>query len=391
MSESSRTQSFKDEEKAAERKRLARVLLNRPWVRKADDPELFRTLRLHYEPLREWFQHACGFPLLMTRELIKLEKVPGVAKPWMGVVEFKQPLDYALFTFCLWFLQNKGEMEQFVLSELIDSVKLKMQEEGTPLEMTHTPHRQSLKRALKKLRDLKILIVVDGDEEDWARSKEGTRNILYECSTLTSYVLRRFPQDISALTEFRQLGEGMYPEGNEGDVSRRRHTVFRRLLQEPAVLDHHWQPDELQYVRIQRSYILEQIGKHVGLEGKRYREGLLFYHLSPKGEMDLFPTAESITDLVLLLANEVRTQLKEKEDLQITQADLESMLLDLRETYGSCWSKQDREAKIGELAQQLLGHLEAWGLAERVDPNWIRLSSVLGRFSGSYKLGGDER
>lgn len=390
MSESTRARNLKEEEKLAERKRLAQTLLNRPWVRKADDPELFRMIRLHYEPLKDWFQHACGFPLLMTRELIKLEKVPGVAKLWMGVAEFKQPFDYALFTFCLWFLQSKGELEQFALSELIEAIKVKMQEAGAPLTMEDTPHRQSLKRALKKLRDLGVLIVVDGDEEEWARSKEGTRNILYESSVLTPYVLRRFTQDISSVSEYQQLGEGVYPEGDEGEVRRRRHMIFRRFLQEPAVLDRDWQPDELQYVRIQRSYILEQLEKHLGLIGKRYKEGVLFYHPTPKGEMELFPTAESITDLVLLLANDVRSRMTENRDVLLTQADLETWLLELREKFSSFWSKQDRDAKIGELTHQVVVHLESWGLAVRMESGWIRLSNVLGRFAGRYKLGGDE-
>lgn len=378
-----------------ERIRLAQVLLNRPWIRKDEDPDLYHKLREHHEALRDWFQEMCGFPLILTRELIKLEKVPGKAATWMGFPEFSKGLDYALFTYCLWYLEGKSELEQFLLSELVEEVSNKLKLEGFEFDQVIYPQRLSLKRALKKLCSLGVLHVVDGDEEEWVHHyQDQKKNVLYECTPLTRYVMRRFAQDVTAVREITQLGEGIYSENHEGKVLRRKHKIFRRFVQEPLVLDDQWDEEELYYVKTQRSYLMDQLNKMLGLSGRRYKEGLLFYHPTPKGEMQLFPTAKSISDLVLLLATEVRRHreadpnfpfLYGEQGILVTRSDLETLVLEMRETYQRAWSKHDREEKIGVLVETLIAHMEEWGLAEQLDEQQVRLTAGLGRWFGSYK------
>lgn len=393
MNEVSKKASPQAERKREERAELAQLLLNRPWILKSDDPALFSKLREHYEPLRQWFQHMCGFTLLLTREMIKLEKVPGVAQPWMGFSEFSHVMDYGLFTYCLWYLESKGETEQFALTELVEEVKSKITLTGNHFDEGIYTHRLSLKRALKKLRELGALTAVDGDEEEWVHHHEDERkNVLYECTSITRFVLRRFVQDISLVAQMAQLGEGLYPDSQEGENARRRHYVFRRLIQEPVVLDDQWTEEERYYVLTQRSYLINQMQAALGLEGARYKEGLLFYYPFPKGAMELFPTAQSISDLALLLASELR---EEQGDwtghVEMTRSDLEAILSRMKEKYQTYWSKKDREAKIGDLAEELLTHLEEWGLASRIGQQQLRLSPVMGRWSGFYRgKGGEE-
>jgi uncharacterized protein (TIGR02678 family) len=392
MSEAKKTESPQEARKREERAEMAQVLLNRPWVLKSDDSELFAKLKEHYESLRQWFQQMCGFTLLMTREMIKLEKVPGVAHPWMGFSEFTSIMDYCLFTYCLWYLEGKGEAEQFALSELVTEVKSKLKLHDYNFDENIYPHRLSLKRALKKLRELGALKSVDGDEEEWVHHyKDERKNVLYECTSVARFVLRQFAQDISQVTQMHQLGDGLYPNNQEGDIMRRRHHIFRRFVQEPVVLDNEWQGEERQYVLTQRSYILSQMQSALGLEGSRYREGLLFYYPHPKGEMALFPTAQSISDLALLLASQIREEQGELVgEVLLTRSDLEALLTRMKEKYQTYWSKKDREAKISELTEELLTHLEEWGLARRIDQQQLCLSPVLGRWTGSYRQKGEE-
>ncbi|MCL4439794.1 MAG: TIGR02678 family protein, partial [Firmicutes bacterium] len=136
-----------------EKQRCARALLNRNWITKEEDPELFQNVKNHYESLRDWFQEHCGFPLLVTRQFAKLEKIPGAARCWMGFETFQQPRDYALFTFCLWFLEGKGESDQFLLTEMVEEIREHLVTQDIFVDWTLYDHRLSMARALKLLKE----------------------------------------------------------------------------------------------------------------------------------------------------------------------------------------------------------------------------------------------
>ncbi len=377
---------------AMEKQECAQALLNRPWVTKAADPDLFRAIRSHYEELRDWFQEHCGFTLLITRHFARLEKVPGRVQPWMGFSEFNDPRDYALFTYGLWYLEGKGEGEQFLLTEMVTAIREHLLGSDVELDWTLYDHRLAMVRALKRLQEMGILQAVDGDEMEWVRSG-GDQNVLYESSPLGRYVLRRFPRDLTTYKSIEELGEGLYADTPEGQLLRRKHYIYRRLVQEPVVYDREWSPEELYYVLTQRRSLLEQLGNMLGLEGRRYREGLIFFYPETTGEMQLFPTARTLSDIALLLAGQVRRLLgqegshlyvDEQGRLRLTRADLEGLVLDLRERYKDYWSQQYRRTRSGELAAVLLAHLEEWGLAGRGPGDEIWLEPALARWSGSY-------
>src|SRR5690606_18475173 len=92
----------------------------------------------------------------------------------------------------------------------------------------------------------------------------------------------------------------------------RRHRVYRRFLLEPVVLDRSWNEEDLYYVITQRRSLIEQLGKMLGWEGRRYREGLLFFHPELTSEAELFPTLSAVSDLVLLVAGELRRLMQEE-------------------------------------------------------------------------------
>lgn len=382
-----------------ERQKCAQALLNRSWITKEDNPELFQAVKSHYETLRDWFQEHCGFALLVTRQFAKLEKIPGRARSWMGFENFQLPRDYALFTYCLWFLEGKGEADQFLLTEMVEEIREHLLGQDVLLDWTLYDHRLSMARALKMLKEIGVLKIVEGDEWEWARSGTEENNVLYECSPWSRYVLRRFSQDLTTFADVRSLAEGVYAETPEGQLKKRKHRIYRRLLQEPLVYDWEWTEEEKYYVLTQRRSILDQLENMFGLEGQRYREGLVFFHPEPSGEANLFPTARGISDLVLLLGGELRRMLAaghaavfldERGRIQLTWVDLEGIILRLREKYQACWSKQHRQATARELAVDLMGHLEEWGLGGREDNQTLWIYPGLARWNGDYDGSGKD-
>jgi hypothetical protein len=146
-----------DAEQWKERRRVcAHALLNRPWITKEGDPEVFYWIKDQYTELRDWFAEHTGFLLILTRTMAKLDKAPLVAEPWMGFTEFRDA------------------------REQLSSV-------GMGMDWENYQHRLSMVRALKKLRQLGVLVHIDGDETDWAHNTQ--KNVLYECSSCLQKVI----------------------------------------------------------------------------------------------------------------------------------------------------------------------------------------------------------
>lgn len=378
------------------RRACANALLNRHWVTKDEDPDLFYAIKDLYTELRDWFAEYAGFSLILTRTMAKLDKSPVVAYPWMGFAEFREPRDYVLFVYALWYLEAKTELDQFVLTDIVEQVSEQLVSSGIDIDWENYYHRLSMVRALKKLRQLGVLRHIDGDESDWAHENK-TYNVLYECSPNVRYVLRHFPRELSAYECLEDFGEQViYPETADGELRRRRHRIYRRLLLEPAIVDREWSQEDLFYVQTQRRTLMDQLHFMFGLEGSRYQEGLFFFHPEPTGECELFPTAAGISDLVLLFAGELRKRLTSRDwsitdegTVELTRTDIEGLLYHLKEKYEEYWSQEHRKKSLSELAELLTTHMEEWSLGYwlRADDGGVRfvVSAVLSRWIGDYQ------
>jgi len=424
---------------------VVQALLNRPFILRQQDTELYLLARDHFPVLRDWFNEQTGWSLLLTRQFAKLEKMPGEWQPWMVVGSFRDGRDYGFFTYGLWYLEGLGDGEQFLLSELVETIREHLVAVDVVVDWTLYDHRLSMARALKKLRDLAVLQAVEGDETDWARSGSDS-DVLYESSPLARYVLQRLPRDLMSYRTLDELTSlesdemvvsggayGVSPSGvaksgmSEPDVgdprlaaqaydlvtsgsrptvsdkaaTRRRRHVMQRLLQEPVVYDWQWADEERRYVQTQRATLIERMRQFTGLEGRRFREGLLFVWPELTSEMTLFPTLAVLSDISLVLAGELRRKLtldayRYERDEQgcylLTQSELEGLMMELRGRYGEWWSKEYREKPTAGLATDLVVHLQEWNLGWPDGVGGVRLFPALVRWNGDYQWeGGDEQ
>jgi uncharacterized protein (TIGR02678 family) len=214
-------------------------------------------------------------------------------------------------------------------------------------------------------------------------------------------VLRRFPQDLTAYSKMDDLTDPiLYADTPDGQNMRRRHKVYRRFLLEPVVLDRHWDADVLPYVLTQRRSIMDHLQRMLGWEGRRYREGLLFFYPDLTGEADLFPTLSGVSDLVMLLAGELRRQLNLQPSgtyleadgsIRLERSELEGILLRLKERHEQYWSKEYRESSSSQLADLVLKHMEQWQLGEWEDANHFLIAPVAARWNAEYSGADFER
>ena len=73
-----------------------RALLDRFWVTRAEDRELYFSLKRALPDFRRLVNELLGWNLVVNEYVVKLEKVPPRAMPWMGIQSFQEPLDYCL-------------------------------------------------------------------------------------------------------------------------------------------------------------------------------------------------------------------------------------------------------------------------------------------------------
>jgi uncharacterized protein (TIGR02678 family) len=208
--------------------------------------------------------------------------------------------------------------------------------------------------------------------------------------------MRHFPKELKAYSRLDEFSEQVvYPETVDGELRKRRHRIYRRLLLEPAVADREWMPEELYYVQTQRRTLSDQLQFMFGMEGSRYREGLFFFHPELSGECSLFPTAAGISDLVLLFAGELRRRLgsrdwyvTEQGAVELTRTDVEGMLYWLKQKYGEYWGKEHREMNLVELAAALTSHMAEWKLGFWTEGSEggqrFVVSAVVSRWSADY-------
>lgn len=93
-----------------------RFLLDRFWITKAEDKELYYTLKRTQPEYKRFLNEQLGWNLIVNEAVIKLEKVPPKAMPWMGIQEFSDTMDYCLLCALLLYLSDLDDEEQFLLS-----------------------------------------------------------------------------------------------------------------------------------------------------------------------------------------------------------------------------------------------------------------------------------
>ena len=100
-----------------------RYLLDRFWVTRADNKDLYFSVKRALPQHRRFVNEQLGWNLIVNESVIKLEKVPPKAMPWMGIQEFQEKLDYCLLCGMLLFLSDLDDGEQFLLSSLTEALK----------------------------------------------------------------------------------------------------------------------------------------------------------------------------------------------------------------------------------------------------------------------------
>jgi uncharacterized protein (TIGR02678 family) len=276
----------------------------------------------------------------------------------------KPPFDrrrYVLLSLALAALD--GEVLQVTLARLAEAVReLSLEEpELAPFDPDQSHERHAFVDVVRLLCELGVLVLEDGDDERYARSREG--DALYGVGErlLPHLLAAQRPPALSATPA--EMVEEQRGDTEEGERTRARHAVFRRLLDDPVLY-----LDELD--ERARHWLLHGSGhlydrlREAGLSVERREEGIAA--IDPAGTLTdtPFPEGSSTVKHAALLLCEGLVERARGREGPLPWPELVARVTALQAEQAGRWAKRydgDAEALARDAVRVLVG----FGLAAR--------------------------
>ena len=377
-----------------ELRQAAQILMENRWVTRKDMPEEYLLIRRLERPLRHFFRDRCGWPLLVTAQFYKLEKIPAQAQSFMGLAPMQSREDYVLLACVLAFLEEYETGGQFLLGELAEALLSYYPKDAFTSKLNWEDYswRKALIRVLKFLAEEKIINIVDDESEGFVSAglKDGVMGgeALYEVTSLSRYFLRSFPKELQYYSSLQELAEADFFTENteEAQAARqRRQRLYRSLLLTP-VLYKGEDPLDFLYLRNRRERFINDLSDYLGLHYELYQNAALAVsHEQNTWFRDVFPAKfRGLHDIMLHLSHYLRQLPKETLAHPFSQEEWLEHLAALAEATRSGWTKEYREMKQERLSRELLAEMQAWGMARVGADGSVTLLSAAFRHEGAY-------
>lgn len=239
---------------AAEREEVARairLLLARPLLTETADPTGFELVRRRREPLAQWFDYTCGWSLTVEprRGYARLTKVradPDGSRPARRARSGRAPFDRRRYVLLCVTAAELLSMPMTTIGMLADRVVQATAADRAlaAFDPVHKPERTAFVDVLKLLESYDVLRAVDGTTEAYVESAEA--KVLYRVDTTLLMRLPAAPVGASRLAVPPDEVPARFEELLTGLVRERRYggTVVDGTTDGPADETHGETPDE---------------------------------------------------------------------------------------------------------------------------------------------------
>lgn len=379
------TAALHEERAEAERRRALRALLARPLLLAERDPETFAAVVRHRAELVRWFSENAGWTLVVDAgarhaRLMKRPARPDPTRP--ARAPGKRPFDRRRYVFLALALASlDDEPVQVTLARLAERVReLSLDEEGlAPFDPEQAPERHAFVDVVRLLADLGVLALRDGDAERYARSREG--DALYDVRERLLGRLLAAPRPPALAGSPAHMADEERAGTEEGERIAGRHSVFRRLLDDPVLYKDELDERGRDWLAGGSGFLYERLARDAGLAVERRGEGLAA--IDPEGTLTdtVFPEGGSTVKHAALLlcewlADRARAQRAGSPGSALApQAaapwpDVVARIRALQAAHAGRWSKEFDATDAGaeELAREAARLLVGFGLAATVAP-----------------------
>lgn len=374
------------------------ILMARRWVLKAEDRQLYYRVREALPVIRSFATEKLGCQVIENASLIKLEKIPVLAEPAMGIREFSTKEEYAFLCLLLMFLEDRDIGEPFILSQFTEYVVANLP--GGGVDWTHYRSRQQLVRVLRFATAQGMLRVRDGNEDNFVQSEVG--EVLYENTGVSRYFMRHFPRDIMNYSRPEEFAQSDWVAMDEERGIARRHRVYRRLLFSMGILQSEGMTEDVDYLKNYGRRLKDELEKIFDGELHVHRGNAFFMQGESCHIGETLPNDTGLSDVLLLVCAEIREQVRqeiwlpEKDDrIQVTLVEFEQLLRKIRREQGAGFMKSLRDLTDGEFVRRVETEMTLWRLlaideAQQLVMILPMAGKIIGRYPQDYQGGIDD-
>ncbi|MEU0564779.1 TIGR02678 family protein [Nonomuraea sp. NPDC005983] len=353
-----------------ERRRAVRALLRRPLLT-PEQPE-YKVVRKHAGWLADWFARETGWALYTDTAVARLRKVPVRHQDGTRAAQAKGKVAFSRRRYVLVCLALAGlerAESQVTLGWLAERLLAFAGDDalaaaGVTFTLANREERADLVAVSGLLIGMGVLTKVAGDETAFV---SGSGDALYDVDRRVLAVLlttRRGPSTVAATELDERLAEitaEIVPDTDDGRNRMIRHSLTRRLLDDPVLYYREMTEPERAYLERQRGPLLKRIADATGFVAEVRAEGIAL--LDPTGEATDLGMPEEGTDghATLLLAEHLAERMRTYPEQSIPLDELHEQMARLAETHRKHWRKN---ASVPELTAGAVHRLRALGLIQ---------------------------
>lgn len=341
-------------------------LLENYWILSQFDKEKYDEIRQELdEKTINFIKYKLGYKLIINPYIVKLEKVPGIPKAFMGIKEFSTKLEYIFLCLVLIYLEEKVRKEQFILSQMIDYIQNSVVDidlGDIVIDFNIYKQRQSMVKVLKYIRDLGFIKLYDGDENKFAENIEN--DVLYEITGVSKYFVRNFTSDISDCNLYTDIYEKEQLGLEQEKGIERRQRVYRRLFTENVVYSESKDDQDYLYIKQYKNTIAQDVDQMLDSSLEIHKNGAYILLAEHEPFKNVYPANKSISDVVLFMNTILSEKLEnnefqkeENDTILISEIEFSNIIKNLKENYSRGFSKEYREMDEVKLQEQILDYM----------------------------------
>lgn len=363
------------------------LLLSKRWILKSDNRDQYYRIKDDAKTLKKLFQDTLGYSLITNAQFIKLDKVPGVVEPWMGITQFKNKQEYQMLCYILVFLEDKDTEEQFILSHLTEFLAMKLHVDETYWLIRS--NRRMFVNVVEFCKAEQLFIEDDGHSENFI--KEEDTEALFENTGLSRYFMRSFVSDIfhkKLPSEFMN-DDWIGLENDRGKVRSQR--VYRRLLLSPGVYKDKDENDDFTYIRHYRKRIENELNQICPCDLQVYKSSAYLVLDEDSHIGEFFLKNNTMDELVVLILSQLRKRVKngdhkrnEDEIFYMPKDQLINVIKNLIRKNNDYLPSTYRKKKIDILTEELVAYMLRLGFIVQSNLD-IKVYPIAGKYLASYE------
>ncbi|MFC4120730.1 TIGR02678 family protein [Nonomuraea zeae] len=303
--------------------RAIRTLLGRPLVSLHDDPAAFDLIRKRRQPLTQWFDYFCGWRLVVEprqgyARLVKVRSTASATRPARRRRTTRAPFDrrrYTLLCLCAAELLTSPVTTIGMLAQRV--VQAAAVEADVPgFDPVRADERAAFVDVLKLLEHYGAVTSMDGATDSYLDDEDA--KVLYRVDTTRVIRLLAAPVPPSRVAAEEDPGgddrvglpgaltaEARYGGGEPTETQRNlwaRHSLIRRLLDEPVVYRDELTPEQSAYAAsLTGRQIIRRAAEEAGFVLEERAEGFLLIDTDATATDTKFPDDSSHAKVAALL------------------------------------------------------------------------------------------